>query len=370
MKFSPQQESALDAVHAWMKKKNKRVFRLFGYAGTGKTSLAKHFAAGIKGGVQYAAFTGKAAMVMRQNGCSGASTIHSLIYRPDGEEGEDDEGNPTFRLNHNGPIKDAKLIIIDECSMVDEELGSDLMSFGKPILVLGDPGQLPPLKGGGYFTSHKPDIMLEEIHRQAADNPIIRFATDAREGRPLNYGDYGDVKIISRNDVNADIVTGADQVLVGKNITRRKYNDRIRHLAGFRGQMPSFGDRLVALQNDKDKGVLNGGLWSVIQVMDAPRKSKGFIHMIVKSIDILDADPIKVKVKEDFFTDPSFKPDYKSLKGSQQFDFGYCLTTHKAQGSQWPSVCLFDESYVFGDNRSRHLYTSITRASEKLTIVK
>ena len=70
--------------------------------------------------------------------------------------------------------------------MVDEELGRDLLSFGKPVLVLGDPAQLPPVKGGGFFTEAEPDIMLTEVHRQAADNPIIRMSMVVREGGRLD----------------------------------------------------------------------------------------------------------------------------------------------------------------------------------------
>ena len=106
--------------------------------------------------------------------------------------------SPTFSLNRQSPIAKAKLVIIDECSMVDEELGRDLMSFGTPILVLGDPGQLPPISGGGFFTEHEPDFLLTEIHRQARDNPIIRMALDVREGRELMYGDYGTAAMVIR----------------------------------------------------------------------------------------------------------------------------------------------------------------------------
>lgn len=58
---------------------------------------------------------------------------------------------PTFTLNRRSAAAQAKLIIVDECSMVDEQLARDLMSFRTPILVLGDPGQLPPISGGGFF---------------------------------------------------------------------------------------------------------------------------------------------------------------------------------------------------------------------------
>ena len=140
MQWSPQQEDALARVSAWLKSGRPQVFRLFGYAGTGKTTLARHFAEGFKGEVAFGAFTGKAAHVLRQKGCEGATTLHALIYRPREVESEE----PSFVLNRESAAAKADLIIIDECSMVDEELGRDLLSFGTPVLVLGDPAQLPP----------------------------------------------------------------------------------------------------------------------------------------------------------------------------------------------------------------------------------
>ena len=202
---------ALDAVGQWLRKGEPQVFRLFGYAGVGKTTLARHIAEGARGDAAFAAFTGKAALVLRSKGCVGATTIHSLIYNA--SEGAD--GAPSFTLNRDGPASRAGLIVIDECSMVDEELGRDLLSFGKPILVLGDPAQLPPVRGGGFFTAAEPDVMLTEIHRQAEDNPIIRLAGAVRRGEELPYGDYGAAKVIRRNEIAAPMVLDADQVLVG-----------------------------------------------------------------------------------------------------------------------------------------------------------
>src|SRR5688572_1511980 len=185
--LSPQQDAALLAVSRWLKTGRPQVFRLFGYAGTGKTTLARRIADDAGGEVLFAAFTGKAAQVMRNKGCRNARTIHSLIYRPRGEKPEKETGElqPAFALNRTSEVRKAKLVIIDECSMVDEKLGRDLLSFGTPILVLGDPGQLPPVKagegGGGYFTEAEPDVMLTEIHRQARENPIIALAQTVRE---------------------------------------------------------------------------------------------------------------------------------------------------------------------------------------------
>src|SRR5512139_2235245 len=162
--FTPHQQQALTVVAEWLKAKpgsngTPQVFRLFGYAGTGKTTLARHIADEADGEVRFAAFTGKAASVMRGKGCRGATTIHSLIYRAR-ESGEE---IPSFDLWEEAPASKASLIIIDECSMVDAELGKDLLSFGVPLLVLGDPAQLPPIttgaNGGGFFTEHEPDVM-------------------------------------------------------------------------------------------------------------------------------------------------------------------------------------------------------------------
>ena len=201
--FTPHQDAALKAVGDWLdarpgKNGTPPVFRLFGYAGTGKTTLARHIADGVDGEVKYAAFTGKAALVMRNKGCDGASTIHSLIYRAR-ESGEE---QPNFELWDDAPASKARLIVIDECSMVDADLGRDLMSFDCPLLVLGDPAQLPPIQGGGFFTNDAPDAMLTEVHRQAQDDPIVRMSMAVREGRPLEAGQFGESEVVRRDSLD------------------------------------------------------------------------------------------------------------------------------------------------------------------------
>lgn len=375
MDFSPQQDAALKAVSRWLRDGQTQLFRLFGYAGTGKTTLARHFAEHVDGDVQFAAFTGKAAQVLRSKGASNARTIHSLIYRPRGEEQVEDEMtgrkliSPTFSLNRQSPIAKAKLVIIDECSMVDEELGRDLMSFGTPILVLGDPGQLPPVSGGGFFTEHEPDYLLTEIHRQARDNPIVRLALDVREGREFMLGDYGTAQVVSKRDINQDIVLEADQVLVGINRTRRRYNQRLRELKDFDSVLPQAGDKLVCLRNDPTKGLLNGSLW---KVMTASRQtSKPGVNLLVSpEEDDTDRGVAKIKLLKAAFEDPEADIPWQTKKRFDDFDFGYALTVHKAQGSQWDNVVLFDESFAFRDTRQQWLYTAITRAAERLTIVR
>lgn len=407
MNWSPQQTKAIDAVGRWLKQSDQPVFRLFGYAGTGKTTLAQHLASGA-GRVHFAAYTGKAASVMKDKGCSYASTIHSLIYmpadrsrmnllelqrklemliheiesEPDYDGGVNDVKEvkelkkqileeqerlkkPAFVLNPDSEIRGADLVVIDECSMVGERIGEDLLSFEVPILVLGDPAQLPPVKGGGFFTDHKPHSMLTEIHRQAADNPIIDLATRVRKGEYLKTGQYGNSLVISGKP-DEHLVMGADQVLVGRNATRRKCNHKMRRLLG-RGHdvLPVAGDKLVCLRNDREEGLLNGTIWEVTDAEKVPDME--LMSLTVESEGI----STTVSAHTHYFKGIEDQLAYYEIREAQCFDYGYALTTHKAQGSQWPSVFIFDESWVFrGDARRRWLYTAITRAADKVVICR
>ena len=365
--FTPHQDAALKAVADWLKAGpgqggTPQMFRLFGFAGTGKTTLARHVAQWVDGKVLFAAFTGKAALVMRSKGCAGASTIHSLIYRTR-ESGDE---VPSFDLWDDAPASKASLIVIDECSMVDAELGRDLMSFGVPLLVLGDPAQLPPIQGGGFFTEAEPDAMLTEVHRQAADNPIVRLSMDIREGRDLEPGRYGESEVVARDALDPARVLDADQVLVGRNATRRAYNARMRLRRGFAGEMPATGDKLVCLRNNKRKGLFNGALWSV---KEKPTTRRDFISMRLKPEDGFAGKGIKVSVRPECFTGGIEGVEWMMRKHYDEFDYGYVLTVHKAQGSQWDDVVLFDESVAFGESRQRWLYTGVTRAAKRLTVV-
>lgn len=368
MHWTPEQDRALVEVDRWLKRGDAQVFRLFGYAGAGKTTLARHFAETAGGEVAFAAFTGKAAHVMRSKGCAGATTIHSLIYRPAHDE-DGPEGELLFTLRRDAPASKADLIIIDECSMVDEELGRDLLSFRKPVLVLGDPAQLPPVKGGGFFTEAEPDFMLTEIHRQARDNPIIRLSMQIREGRPQTGSDDfgGDhlCRIIRKDEVTQEDILNADQVLVGTNRTRKRFNDRIRELKGHADPYPEAMEKLVCLRNNKAKGLLNGGLWTVT-LRKAPRGDRA--RMTVAPED--GGKQVTISVPKALFTDGPENVPWAVRKSADEFDYGYALTVHKAQGSQWDEVVLFDESFAFREHSARWLYTGVTRAAQRLTVVR
>ena len=361
--WTSEQDKALKNVAAWLESTaTNQVFRLFGYAGTGKSTLARHLVDHVDENVVFAAYTGKAALVMRAKGCKDASTIHSLIYRATDTDTEE----PSFVLNNESMVSSAKLIVIDECSMVDEELGRDLLSFGKKVLVLGDPAQLPPIRGGGFFTDCEPDVMLTQVHRQAADNPIIRLSMMARSGEEIKPGDFGETRIVLRKNLDPTYVTNSDQVLVGLNKTRRSYNTRLRDLRGFKNDFPVAGEKLVCLRNNRKKGLLNGALFTV---KSAGALRKGKIRLLITPEEEPTGKFQRVAVLPEFFSQTEIEIPYALRKGTDEFEYGYALTVHKAQGSQWDSVTLFDESFAFREHRARWLYTGITRAAKSLTLV-
>lgn len=390
MNWSPQQEKALAAVSEWLQTKSAPFFYLAGYAGTGKTTLAKHFAEGISD-VMFASFTGKAAAVMRAKGCTEATTIHRLIYKPrikgsgrmdelraelDKATTENEKSRiaklirdelerlraPLWELNAASPVKQARLLIIDECSMVGGRMADDLLSFGVPVLVLGDPAQLPPVGNGGYFTNREPDFMLTEVHRQAQESGILRLATQIRSDQNINLGDYGDARVIRRADVDPDEVMRFDQVLVGRNGTRRATNKRMRQLLGRESELPEPNDRLVCLKNNHDLGLLNGEIW---RALDCQSIDDATVGLTIENGDLVQ-NVIAWSMPFHGYELGQFDHD----KEIQEFDYGYTLTTHKAQGSQWSSVYVFDESYVFRKDARRWLYTAVTRAADKLVVAR
>lgn len=417
MEWSIEQETALAQGGSWMNDASDDAapwWYLGGFAGTGKTTLAKHLVAGASGKWLYAAFTGKASHVMRQKGCADAQTIHSLIYKPAGESRKHEievlslrvtalqlkdpptpaqreelhklqgalrsameENRPRFSPWANSPLSKADVdgIVIDECSQVDGKMAEDLMSFGKKILVLGDPAQLPPVGATGFFTHREPDVMLTQVHRQAKDSGILRLATLVREGGdPSRFVSTQDCRVWRSGAPKEDVrlaATEADQILVGRNRTRHDYNARFRALDGRATPFPEIGDRLICLKNSRDEGLLNGMQFRVLADPLPQTSCDDMItDMCVESIDDGLGTTQMVTSWAHHFVGRENELDAKGYdrRDLREFDFAYAITVHKSQGSQWRDVLLFDESGGFrGDARS-WLYTGITRAAERLTV--
>lgn len=404
MRWSPQQDDALLRVSRWLEDRDRPFFYLGGWAGTGKTTLARELASSHS--ALFAAYTGKAASVMRGAGCVGARTIHSLIYQPQDKSrkhlrelearktaltkqrdmrlddssldvldqewlGVDDEiraekenlKRPSFTLNLESDLRGADLLVVDEASMVDQQMGEDLLSFGVPVLVLGDPAQLPPIYGAGFFTCGQPDLMLTEVHRQALDSPVLWLATEVREGRTLALGRYGESAVVS--SVAPEEVLSAGQLLVGRNATRRNSNARLRELRGYaqRSPFPLEGERLVCLRNNHELGLMNGGLYVAQQDASV---GDGWVNL--RLVPAEGGQPILVSAHREHFLGRGDEIDHWDRRDAEEFDYGGAMTVHKFQGSQEKSIVLIDE--WFQDHRREWLYTGLTRAQEKIRVVR
>jgi len=407
-----QQAAALEKAQSWLQKHLEgrpapMVFRFQGAAGTGKTTLAKLLASVCRMPI-FGAPTGKAASELTRRGCP-ASTVHQLIYQPmdaakdklkelKSEEsvilGQLETCSPThhsslqeqlrevrdkireeqaamdrpfFALRTESSLREADCFFLDEASMVDETMGQDIESFGRPILAMGDPFQLPPIRGQGYFLGENPEVLLTEIHRQALGSPILELATMAREGRPLPIGYerdelQGTARVVTGRPP-AERVTQADQILCGRNQTRIAINNRCRALLGRSSAFPEVGDRLVCLKNDHMYGLANGTIWYVTAVHGT--YATGRIVM-----DLINEDRNRplfdIEAHTCYFEGK--QPERWAARDAQHFDFGYALTVHKAQGSQWDSVVLFDD--WSGSDRRKWLYTGVTRAAKDLLVVQ
>jgi exodeoxyribonuclease-5 len=376
VEWSNQQLEALADIEAWYWDSDRQCYLLVGYAGTGKTTLAREAAHRLKVSTAFATYTGKAAFVMRQKGCADADTIDALIYKPHIQYSclrdprcNDPPCNQARcrylrekfvgrEINEDSTIADARLVIIDEVSMVNALMGKDLLSFNRKVLTLGDNFQLPPIEGAGFFTNRAADFELTEVRRQAFDSPIIRLATRVRMGKPLKVGRYGDSRVVT--EISSDRMLEHEQIIVGTHVTRCDLNGKIRREYGFRGDAPEPGEKLLCLKNDRRLGLRNGTLWKVLTVRS---DAKGFLDMTV-----VDDDGNVVDVVAPIDTFSATDGSGGDLPGNP-FTFGYVITAHKAQGSQWDSVCVVNEGEWFREHRFRWLYTALTRAAQKVTVV-
>jgi exodeoxyribonuclease-5 len=361
MNRSPEQESAFDKIMNWHEHSDQKRFVLAGYAGTGKTTLAQQIEEEI-GNTLFAAYTGKAADVLRNKGCPGAGTIHGFLYMPrkkKTEEGAKPKDKLAFKYNPKPEWGEADLVIVDEYSMLDSRLIEDIERDAKKVLYLGDPEQLPPVKGE---CSLQPDFFLKEIHRQAMDSAIIRFSKIVREGGSVPFGDHGDLSYTQQRKTAPELFFNADQIIVGRNDTRQAWNTRFRQVNKFISALPVAGDKMICLKNNHEAALFNG----MIGYAKKDCRSAGNFYYLdfeeLEDVCVWDGD---VQGRGKLYD--GFK---KEMEGLERFDYAYAITCHKSQGSEFDDVLVYNQPIGDSVARRRWLYTAITRGKKHVTLVE
>ena len=303
-------------------------------------------------------------------------TAHKLLYYS--EEQLDGTFIHTPKKHLEGNFK---LIVCDEASMMPQEMIDLLLSHGVYVLFLGDPEQLEPIEGEQTILDN-PHVFLTEITRQALDNPIIKMSMDVREGKPFVYGGDKKCRVIPKNKVTNGLLLGADIIIVGKNITRHKINEYVRQLkwGDKYTQNPIDGDRCICLKNKWDELGANGtpltngqlGVLKNIRIQDMPP------YGTILIADFLSDDGGLYKdLMMDYKLMLTGKPTINSDNWKQfakwpklfEFAYGYAITCHKAQSSEFDRVIVYDEAFGDEIQKKRWRYSSVTRASKQLVVV-
>lgn len=367
----------------WYKTSTRQWYSYTGAAGTGKTTVIRSFIEEL-GLERYiaCAFVGKAVTVLSRQGLP-ASTIHSLIYHVSwvpvlndkGEPVLNDEGRPKMRVEFslkNHLDGDLQLIIVDEATMVNDDLAEDILSFGIKTVFIGDNNQLPPVFGISSVMSN-PDFWLTKIMRQAEDNPIVYLSQRILRKQPLIEGTYGNSHVYRTMRLNANY-KDYDVIIAGKNEVRDSINTHIReNVLHLKSKLPVIGDKLICRQNNWDRSVegniyLTTGMTGI--VTDIHRSLGGNRFMSIDFLpEISDEEFFNLHLDTRYIQMNYEDRRLYGFSRYEKFEYGYCVTCHACQGSQFDNVLFIDQWFHDADLTSKIEYTAITRAIEMIDIV-
>lgn len=367
--------------------------------GTGKSTLIKYIIEALDldpaHEVAYITFTGKAALVLSQHGCPGAMTAHKFLYdaKPKANGTFYLQPKSTFDILEDFP--QLKVVIVDEVSMLPNTLWQLLLSHHFYVIASGDPMQLPPIYDNqDNHVLDNPHVFLDEIMRQAQESEIIRLTMDIRAGKDLSAFKGREVQVINPYEVVDGLYIWGDIILTATNATRQNINQVVRNKLGLSGD-PGEGDKVICLRNSWDNISLQGN--------PLVNGTIGFLHN--SSTQPIDCSLPKLKkkfdiLKSELITEDNDKFIYPLIMDKQaiitgnktltppeeflmrkskiyaeyvpiEFNYGWAITTHRAQGSQWNKVVVYEENFPFSaEEHRRWLYTAATRAVDKLVIVR
>ena len=288
-------------------------------------------------------------------------------------------------------------MVVDEVSMAPKELMDTLFKHNVYVICCGDPGQLPPIsKNDDNHLLDHPHVFLDEIMRQAQESEIIRLTMDIRNGKQIpNSYDGKEVKIFPKKELNSGMLLWADQILTATNNTRININNTVRKLLN-KPENPANGDKVICLRNywddinDNFDALVNGTIGTLKNVKERvqyiPRKCdvsgiNKFNVIEAKFVDEFNSTYDTFSMDKQLFINGKNSLDwntsYKLMKNKYmymipyEFTYGYAITCWKAQGSEWEKVLVIEENFPFDkEEHKKFLYTAITRASDKVVLIR
>jgi len=344
MKLTKEQKNVIAEVLKF----HKNEITVGGHAGCGKTTIIQHLIT-LLPGFAVCAYTGKATNVLRTKGVEKASTIHSLIYKPYVDVNKKVYFSLASNIEYEG-------IVVDEASMVSSTIYKDLMSFKKPVIFVGDHGQLEPI-GDSFNLMQNPDYKLETIHRNAGE--IAHFAEYIRNGyRPasweVRHGSSDKIQFLNKQNY-VNVFEDVDQIICAFNKTRAEVNKKVRD-AQNRGAKPEIGDRVICLRNDAKLGLFNGMQGEIVDLNKFMMTFQSEDNTFDNSIEIAYEPSVFGQVKYEFDRDRD---------SPHPFDYAYAVTAHKFQGSEQNKILVLEQKCDLWDSK-RWSYTAASRAREKI----
>lgn len=372
---------------------NEKYTVISGYAGSGKSTLVRFIIDALdveEDKVCYCAFTGKAAEILRKKGNKNVCTLHKLLFEHIPRAAGGFIRVPKTNIPYD-------IVVVDEVSMAPKTLMDLLFSHNVYVICLGDPGQLPPIdKNEDNMLLNRPHIFLDEIMRQAQESEIIQLTMKIRNGESIDYYNGKEVKIFPKKGLVTGHLLWADTILCATNATRHSINKQMRQILGYEGDLQS-GEKLLIKRNywsdlneDGDSlvngtiGVVQNPFNSFIQIPhyikndrhNIPTVMADFIPEYGKSFGLINFDKDFLLKEQPCF---DWRVSYQLGKIQQkigdiiprQATYGYALTAHAAQGSQWSKVLVLEENFPFNkEEHARWLYTACTRPEKQLVIIR
>jgi exodeoxyribonuclease-5 len=395
------QQQAIDRVRA----RRTGVLGITGPAGSGKTTLIKTLIAVLGDRLEaLASPTGKAAACITEATGAPAHTLHSLLMRPvyieqPGRGVYDRIGSRRGKMisrPRGATLPAGKVLIVDEASMVDRRMYDELAAYGRAglVVLIGDDSQLPPVASGGFsvFDIAAVEIIeLTKVFRQGPGSDILRAVESLRihanAGNPRPLEALRDLPRVDQYELMEAMRAGFAEhgpknfaVITYRNQARDEITTAYRAHIGFEPRTINVGEPLVITRNSSQHGLYNGDICTFVDWLDdgeTYRLGDADHHIrcatlfslrtsqYLKAALLLTASSLSVEAREQL--DRDFGTDETVVLIAE---YGYVLTAHKAQGSEWQHVLVaYDEMFANNaEQRYRWAYTAITRAALSCTI--